>query len=124
MAQATFPSWPAPLGLLFPERAPEMSSLPALAMYAAMGIAQSGMRETSTLAFVWIAVHLVVAILILGGLLPIVFIIGEVSDEKEDGGHCQRYFQPIHYNRHPGRRDRLFDVRGCLDCGLDWCRFI
>ncbi len=46
----------------------------ALAMYAAMGIAQSGMRETSALAFVWIAVHLVVAILILAGLLPMVFI--------------------------------------------------
>lgn len=46
----------------------------ALAMYAAMGIAQSGMRQTSVLAFVWIAVHLAVSILILGGLLPIVFL--------------------------------------------------
>jgi len=46
----------------------------ALAMYAAMGIAQSGMRQTSTLAFVWIAAHFAVSILILSGLLPIVFL--------------------------------------------------
>jgi TRAP-type C4-dicarboxylate transport system permease large subunit len=43
----------------------------ALAMYAAMGIAQSRMRETSMLAFVWIGAHLGVAILILAGFLPI-----------------------------------------------------
>jgi TRAP-type C4-dicarboxylate transport system permease large subunit len=46
----------------------------ALAMYAAMGIAQSKMRETSMLAFIWIGLHLGVAILILAGVLPVLFL--------------------------------------------------
>ncbi|HHV38692.1 MAG TPA: TRAP transporter large permease subunit, partial [Tepidimicrobium sp.] len=46
----------------------------ALAMYAAMGIAESDIGETSKLAMVWVFAHLAVAILILAGLLPILFI--------------------------------------------------
>lgn len=43
----------------------------ALAMYAAMGIAQSDMKETSILALVWVGAHLLFALLILGGILPV-----------------------------------------------------
>lgn len=43
----------------------------ALAMYAAMGIAQSDMWETSKLAYVWIGVHLAASILVLAGWLPV-----------------------------------------------------
>lgn len=43
----------------------------ALAMYTAMGIAQSKMKETSILAILWVIAHLILAVLILGGLLPI-----------------------------------------------------
>ena len=46
----------------------------ALAMYAAMGIAGSKMRETSVLALIWVFMHLVFAILILVGVLPVLFI--------------------------------------------------
>ena len=46
----------------------------ALSMYAAMGIAQSTMKETTKLALIWVFVHLVFAILILAGLLPVPFI--------------------------------------------------
>lgn len=46
----------------------------ALAMYAAMGIAGSNMKETSILALIWIFVHLIVAIAILAGILPIPFL--------------------------------------------------
>ena len=46
----------------------------ALAMYAAMGIARSSMRETSGLAMVWVVAHLLVAILILAGIVPIIFV--------------------------------------------------
>lgn len=46
----------------------------ALAMYAAMGIAQSKMKETSILALFWVVAHLIVAILILAGLLPILLV--------------------------------------------------
>ena len=46
----------------------------ALAMYAAMGIAGSGMKETSLLAMVWVLSHLAVAIVILAGFLPVLFI--------------------------------------------------
>lgn len=46
----------------------------ALAMYAAMGIAGSKMKETSILALIWVLVHLVVAILILAGILPVLFL--------------------------------------------------
>lgn len=45
----------------------------ALSMYAAMGISGSGFTETSKLAFVWVGTHALVAILILGGMLPILF---------------------------------------------------
>ena len=45
----------------------------ALCMYAAMGIAGSGMGETSRLALIWVFVHLLVAILIMAGLLPVLF---------------------------------------------------
>lgn len=46
----------------------------ALAMYTAMGIAQSGMKETSLSAMTWVLAHLVTAILIMLGLLPVLFI--------------------------------------------------
>lgn len=46
----------------------------ALAMYAAMGISGSGMRETSILALIWVVVHLILAIIILSGIIPIPFI--------------------------------------------------
>lgn len=45
----------------------------ALSLYAAMGIAGSSMRETSMLALFWVLWHLLVAILILLGFLPLVF---------------------------------------------------
>lgn len=48
----------------------------ALAMYAAMGIAESKMKETSILAIVWVLAHLLTAIIILAGLLPVPFIQG------------------------------------------------
>ena len=46
----------------------------ALAMYAAMGIAGSKMKETSILALIWVFAHLTVAIVILAGILPVPFI--------------------------------------------------
>lgn len=46
----------------------------ALAMYAAMGISGSSMRETSVLALIWVIIHLVLAIVILSGIIPIPFI--------------------------------------------------
>lgn len=46
----------------------------ALAMYTAMGIAQSGMKETSISALSWVFAHLITAILILMGILPVLFI--------------------------------------------------
>lgn len=45
----------------------------ALSMYAAMGISGSGFVETSKLAFVWVIAHALVAVLLLGGLLPVLF---------------------------------------------------
>lgn len=46
----------------------------ALSMYVAMGISGSGFVETSKLAFVWVGAHLAVAILILTGILPVLFL--------------------------------------------------
>ena len=46
----------------------------ALAMYAAMGIAKSKMKETSILALIWVGAHLLFAILMLVGILPVPFI--------------------------------------------------
>jgi C4-dicarboxylate transporter DctM subunit len=46
----------------------------ALAMYAAMGIAKSGMKETSILALIWVIFHLIFSILILAGMLPVAFL--------------------------------------------------
>lgn len=46
----------------------------ALAMYAAMGIAESKMKETSILALVWVFAHLAVAIIMLAGIIPVPFI--------------------------------------------------
>lgn len=46
----------------------------ALAMYAAMGIAKSEIKETSKLALGWVFAHLLVAILIVAGLLPVLFL--------------------------------------------------
>lgn len=46
----------------------------ALVMYAAMGIAESDIKKTSILALVWVGIHLILAILILTGVLPILFI--------------------------------------------------
>lgn len=44
----------------------------ALAMFTAMGIADSSIGETSKLAYVWVFAHLIVAILILIGILPVI----------------------------------------------------
>lgn len=46
----------------------------ALAMYAAMGISGSGMRETSRYALIWVAGHLLFAILILLRVFPVPFL--------------------------------------------------
>ena len=46
----------------------------ALAMYTAMGIAQSGMKETSRAALLWVFFHLITSILIMVGILPVLFI--------------------------------------------------
>lgn len=46
----------------------------ALCMYAAMGISGSGFAETSKLAFIWVGAHAIIAVLLLGGLLPILFL--------------------------------------------------
>lgn len=46
----------------------------ALAMYAAMGIAESKMKETSILAVIWVFAHLAVAIVMLAGIIPVPFI--------------------------------------------------
>lgn len=43
----------------------------ALSMYAAMGISGSGFLETSKLAYMWIGLHLLTALLIFSGLLPV-----------------------------------------------------
>lgn len=46
----------------------------ALSMYTAMGIAQSGMKETTISALSWVFAHLFVSIILLLGFLPILFI--------------------------------------------------
>lgn len=46
----------------------------ALAMYTAMGISGSDMKETSKLALIWVFAHLGVAILILLQIIPVPFI--------------------------------------------------
>ena len=46
----------------------------ALAMYTAMGIAKSKMKETSILALIWVGCHLLFSILILAGILPVPFL--------------------------------------------------
>ncbi|MDR7869365.1 MAG: TRAP transporter large permease subunit [Tissierellaceae bacterium] len=46
----------------------------ALAMYTAMGIAKSEMKETSILALIWVFAHLIFSILMLVGILPVLFI--------------------------------------------------
>ena len=46
----------------------------ALAMYTAMGIAQSGMKETTRAAIIWSVLHLATSMLILIGILPVLFI--------------------------------------------------
>ena len=46
----------------------------ALAMYAAMGISGSKMKETSVLALIWVFAHLAVAIVMLSGYLPVAFL--------------------------------------------------
>ncbi|SFR18136.1 TRAP transporter large permease subunit [Desulfoscipio geothermicus] len=43
----------------------------ALCMYAAMGIAKSGFKETAKLAYIWIFGHMVMAVILLLGLLPL-----------------------------------------------------
>lgn len=45
----------------------------ALSMYAAMGISGSGFLETSKLALIWVFAHALIAVLILGGILPVLF---------------------------------------------------
>lgn len=45
----------------------------ALCMYAAMGISGSGFVQTSKLAFIWVGAHIIIAVLLLGGLLPVLF---------------------------------------------------
>lgn len=46
----------------------------ALAMYTAMGIAKSKLKETSILALIWVGLHLLFSILILAGMLPVPFL--------------------------------------------------
>lgn len=46
----------------------------ALCLYAAMGIAKSDFTKTSILAYVWVALHILVAILLLAGVLPVLWI--------------------------------------------------
>jgi TRAP-type C4-dicarboxylate transport system permease large subunit len=46
----------------------------ALSMYAAMGISGSGFIETSKSALIWVGAHAMVAVLIFGGLIPILFL--------------------------------------------------
>ena len=46
----------------------------ALSMYVAMGIADSPFGETVKLAFVWVAFHLLLSMIILAGLLPVPFL--------------------------------------------------
>lgn len=46
----------------------------ALSMYAAMGIANSEIGETSKLALLWVLIHIILSIIILLELLPIFFI--------------------------------------------------
>ena len=46
----------------------------ALAMYAAMGIAESDLTKTSKLAFVWVIAHACVAVLLLTGFVPVAFL--------------------------------------------------
>lgn len=46
----------------------------ALAMFAAMGISGSKIGETSKLAYIWVGAHIIIAIIILIGLLPIMFL--------------------------------------------------
>lgn len=46
----------------------------ALSMYTAIGIAESDIKETSYLALLWVALHLLTIIIILAGLLPVPFI--------------------------------------------------
>ena len=43
----------------------------ALCMYAAMGIAESDMKETTLNCFVWIGLHYILSVVCLLGLLPI-----------------------------------------------------
>ena len=43
----------------------------ALCMYTAMGIAGSGMKETTQNCLIWIGMHYLLAVLCLLGLLPI-----------------------------------------------------
>ncbi|MCR4440733.1 MAG: TRAP transporter large permease subunit [Peptococcaceae bacterium] len=43
----------------------------ALCMYAAMGIAKSGFKETAKLGYVWIAGHAVMSVILLLGILPL-----------------------------------------------------
>lgn len=46
----------------------------ALSMYTAMGIAQSGLKETTRSTLVWVVFHLITSMLVLGGLLTVIFI--------------------------------------------------
>jgi len=46
----------------------------ALCLYAAMGIAKSDFVKTSKLAFVWVGLHILFAMLILAGLLPVLWV--------------------------------------------------
>ena len=43
----------------------------ALCMYTAMGIAESGMKETTLNCFVWVVLHYLMAVLCLLGILPV-----------------------------------------------------
>jgi TRAP-type C4-dicarboxylate transport system permease large subunit len=45
----------------------------ALCMYAAMGIADSKFKETAKLAYIWIGLHAVTAIIVLLGIVPILW---------------------------------------------------
>jgi len=56
----------------------------ALCMYAAMGIAKSGFVETTKITLVWVALHLLVSIILLTGVLPIFGLSGGKKGEGDN----------------------------------------
>ncbi|MDL2229627.1 TRAP transporter large permease subunit [Treponema sp. OttesenSCG-928-L16] len=44
----------------------------ALCMYTAMGIAGSGMKETTLNCLIWVGLHYILAVIVMLGVLPII----------------------------------------------------